>query len=149
MNHVERIVHESQLLAMIISNQFAERGVHFFTPGELSQQVAIMRHDAGRVIAPHVHTPAPREIVYTNEVLVIRRGRLRVDFYTREQAYLTSRELVAGDIILLITGGHGFEVLEDIDMIEVKQGPFMGEQDKTRFEAVSGDAIRLDPAFKG
>ena len=57
-----------------------------------------------------------------------------MDFYDDDQHYLESRELVAGDVILLVTGGHGFEVLEELEMIEVKQGPFVGDHDKTRFK---------------
>jgi mannose-6-phosphate isomerase-like protein (cupin superfamily) len=95
------------------------------------------------VIEPHVHNPVPREVHYTQEVLFIKRGRLRVDFYSEQQAYLESRVLEAGDVILLITGGHGFEVLEEVEMFEVKQGPYVGEQDKTRFELVSGGEIAI------
>ena len=102
-----------------------------------------MEHPAGKLIAPHVHNPVPREVQYTQEVLLIRKGRLRVDFYDRRQTYLSSRILEGGDVILLIEGGHGFEVLEDVEMIEVKQGPYAGEQDKTRFEGINGSQVRL------
>jgi mannose-6-phosphate isomerase-like protein (cupin superfamily) len=74
-----------------------------------------------------------RSVAYTQETLFIKKGKLRVDFYNDDQAYLESRELVAGDVVLLICGGHGFEVLEDLEMIEVKQGPYAGDQDKVRF----------------
>ena len=72
-------------------------------------------------------------VAYTQETLFIKKGKLLVDFYDDEQSYLESRELVAGDVVLLIRGGHGFEVLEDLEMIEVKQGPYAGDQDKVRF----------------
>jgi hypothetical protein len=143
MNHVEEIKHGDQLLAIIVSREFDKPGINFFTSNELSQQLAIMRHPAGKIIEPHVHNPAPREVVYTNEVLVLRQGRLRVDFYSDSQQYLFSREMKAGDMVLLVTGGHGFEVLEDVDMIEVKQGPFVGDRDKTRFQGVSSERVRL------
>ena len=58
-----------------------------------------------------------------------------MDFFDDQQSYLESRELNAGDVILLVKGGHGFEVLKELDMIEVKQGPYAGDQDKTRFVA--------------
>ena len=74
---------------------------------------------------------------------MIRKGRLRVDFYDEEQRYLESRILEAGDTILLITGGHGFEVLEEVEMIEVKQGPYVGDGDKTRFAGISTSEARL------
>jgi mannose-6-phosphate isomerase-like protein (cupin superfamily) len=119
---------------VIVRGEFAEPGIHFFTPGEFSQQLGFMRHPAGKVIEAHVHNPAPRTVAYTQETLFIRRGRLRVDFFSKDQIYLESRELKGGDVILLIQGGHGFEVLEELEMIEVKQGPYAGDQDKTRFD---------------
>ena len=117
---------------------FAADGIKFFTPSEFSQQLAYMHHPEGKVIEPHVHNPVPREVRYTQEVLFIRKGRLRVDFYDESNAYLDSRELGAGDVILLCGGGHGFEVLEEVEMIEVKQGPYAGDADKTRFTGVKG-----------
>ena len=138
---VETIRTGDQILAVILSHRFDEPGIHFFTPNDLSQQLAYMRHPAGKVIDPHVHNPVSRNVHYTQEVLFLKKGRLRVDFYDESQSYLESRVLQAGDVILLATGGHGFEVLEEIEMIEVKQGPYAGDQDKTRFTGVSPDRI--------
>ncbi len=140
---IENINHQDQLLAVIISNRFDKQGIHFFTPNELSQQLAYMHHPAGKIIQPHVHNPVLREVTYTQEVLFIKKGKLRVDFYNNDQQYLESRILEAGDVILLVTGGHGFEVLEEIEMIEVKQGPYVGEQDKTRFKGISSDQASI------
>ena len=131
---VERIEHAGELHAIIVRREFAQPGIHFFTPNDFSQQLGVMCHPAGKVIGAHVHKPVRRTIAFTQETLFIRRGRLRVDFYDEAQAYLESRELKAGDAILLIQGGHGFEALEDLEMIEVKQGPYAGDEDKTRFE---------------
>jgi len=139
----ESITYHGQLLAIIIWNQFNESGIHFFTPNELSQQLAYMRHPVGKVIEPHVHNPVIREVQYTQEVLFIKKGKLRVDFYNNQQQYLESRILEAGDVILLVTGGHGFEVLEEIEMIEVKQGPYVGEQDKTRFIGITAQQAKI------
>ena len=140
---IKEIKHGDQLLALIIPAKFDKPGISFFTPNSFSQQVAYMRHPQGKVIVPHVHNPVPRKVDYTLEVLFLKRGKLRVDFYTNQQEYLESYILVAGDTILLATGGHGFEVLEEIEMIEVKQGPYAGDQDKTRFEHVSTDKITI------
>jgi mannose-6-phosphate isomerase-like protein (cupin superfamily) len=140
---IENITHHNQLLALIVSHRYHEPGIHCFTPNELSQQLAYMRHPVGKVIQPHVHNPVTREVQYTQEVLFLKKGKLRVDFYNDQQQYLESRILVAGDVILLVTGGHGFEVLEEIEMIEVKQGPYVGEQDKTRFIGISPDQIKI------
>jgi hypothetical protein len=127
------IKNKEELLAIIVPNDFSEKGIHFFTPNELSQQLAYMHHPAGKIIDPHVHNPVPREVHYTQEVLFIKKGKLRVDFFDNDEKYLQSRILNAGDVILLATGGHGFQVIEEIEMIEVKQGPYAGDCDKTRF----------------
>ena len=133
---VESIEHQGEMLALIVRDEFRKPGISFFTQGSLSQQLAYMRHPAGKAIDAHVHNPVPRTVAYTQETLFIKRGRLRVDFYNEAQSYLTSRTLGPGDVILLIKGGHGFEVLEEIEMIEVKQGPYAGDADKTRFVGV-------------
>jgi mannose-6-phosphate isomerase-like protein (cupin superfamily) len=146
---IETLKVGDQLLAVIISHNFAQPGIHFFTPNDLSQQLAYMRHPAGKVIDPHIHNPVSRSVHYTQEVLFIKRGRLRVDFYDNDRRYLESRILQGGDVILLATGGHGFEVLEEIEMVEVKQGPYAGDQDKTRFEGVSADQVTIGQGSTG
>ena len=140
---IETLKVGDQLLAVIVSRDFHEHGIHFFTPNDLSQQLAYMRHPAGKVIDPHVHNPVSRNVQYTQEVLFIKRGRLRVDFYDNDRNYIESRILQGGDVILLATGGHGFEVLEEIEMIEVKQGPYAGDQDKTRFEGIGAENVTI------
>ena len=140
---IETLKNGDQLLAVIVSRKFTEPGIHFFTPNDLSQQLAYMRHPTGKVIEPHVHNAVSRNVQYTQEVLFIKRGRLRVDFYDDAQTYLESRVLEAGDVILLATGGHGFEVLEEVEMVEVKQGPYAGDQDKTRFTGVTADQVTI------
>jgi hypothetical protein len=141
---IEQIIHREQLLALIVYNSFEKPGIHFFTPNELSQQLAYMQHPAGKIISPHVHNPVPREVQYTQEVLIIKRGKLRVDFYNEQQQYLQSRILEAGDVILLIKGGHGFEVLSEVEMFEVKQGPYVGERDKTRFIGIDAEQVEIN-----
>lgn len=134
MNGIERIYHGDTELALIIRRSFRKEGIEFFTPNNYSQQIGYMNRPAGYVIAPHVHNPVQREVQYTKEVLFIKSGRVRVDFYSEAQEYLESTVLEAGDVILLAYGGHGFEMLESSEMIEVKQGPYAGDRDKTRFE---------------
>ena len=134
---IVRIENNGELLAIIIKHNFSATGIKFFTPSDFSQQLAYMHHPAGKVIEPHVHNPVSREVHFTQEVLLLKRGRLRVDFFDQDQNYLESRILEPGDVILLASGGHGFEALEEIEMIEVKQGPYAGDADKTRFTGVS------------
>jgi hypothetical protein len=130
---VETIKYSSKILAIIVSGKFNQDGLHFFTPDEFSQQLAFMRYPKGKRIEPHLHNTVKREVLYTNEVLVLRKGKLRVDFYNDDKVYITSRMLVDGDVILLVSGGHGFEVEEDVEMFEIKQGPFIKDKDKVRF----------------
>ena len=72
-------------------------------------------------------------MTHTQEVLFIRRGKCRIDLYDTAGNHLDARELEAGDIILLAHGGHGIEVLEDIEFIEIKQGPYLGAEDKAHY----------------
>jgi mannose-6-phosphate isomerase-like protein (cupin superfamily) len=140
---IERIHYENLLLALIVPHAFKEPGIHFVTPPDLSQQLAYMCHPTGKIIDAHLHNPVPREVNYSQEVLFIRKGRLRVDFYNEDCRYVESRILEAGDTILLVSGGHGFKVLDEVEMIEVKQGPYVGEGDKTRFPGINTEHVRL------
>jgi mannose-6-phosphate isomerase-like protein (cupin superfamily) len=133
---IERVNFGGIEFAIIVRSDFNKPGIHFFTPGDFSQQLGYMRHRAGHVIEPHVHNEVHRSVHFTREVLFLRRGRLRVDFYSEEGNYLDSREVKGGDVILLAAGGHGFEVIEEVEMIEVKQGPYIGDADKTLIKAV-------------
>ena len=140
---IERIEFEGTEFAIIVRSDFREPGLHFFTPPHFSQQLGCMRHPKGHLIEPHVHNPVPRAVEFTQEALFLRRGKLRVDFYSEAGVYLESRELRAGDVILLIRGGHGFEVLEEIEMVEVKQGPDVGDSAKTRIKSVVASETRV------
>ncbi len=143
MDSVEQIYFNNTLYAIIVYNTFKQPGVRFFTPDDLSQQLAFMKHPVGKIIDPHIHNPVAREVHFTKEVLFIRKGKLRVDFYTEDYEYKESRVLSAGDTILLSEGGHGFEVLEEIEMLEVKQGPYAGDLDKTRFPGIDKNRVKL------
>ncbi len=142
---IETIIHNNQELALILRASYRAEGISFFTPDEFSQQLAYMNRPLGYVIPPHVHNSVAREVLFTREVLFIRSGKVRIDFYDDEQSYLESRILEQGDVVLLASGGHGFEMLEPTEMIEVKQGPYAGEQDKTRFNGITANQIRLKP----
>lgn len=130
---IENIEHNGVVLAIIIRSTFSNPGIHFVTPNDYSQQLAYMRHPSGKIILPHIHCNYQRTINDTKEVLIIRRGRMRVDFYDNNKNKINICEVGSGDVILLVSGGHGFEVLEEIEMIEVKQGPYAGDKDKIRF----------------
>ena len=139
-----KIEDENELIAMIIPVEHKSAGIEFFTPEEFTQQLAYMNRPSGYVIEPHLHHRVKREVHYTKEALFIRSGKVRVDFYNENKVYLKSNILNAGDVILLAKGAHGFEMLEESDIIEIKQGPYVGEQDKTRFKSIETDEIKFD-----
>lgn len=132
---VERITDKEsgEELALIIRADFGQPGISFVTDDESAHQLGVLKWPERHVIDAHVHNPITRMVESTQEVLFIRSGKVRADLYSSEQLYQTSVELLSGDVIFLTSGGHGFEILEDADIIEVKQGPYLGEGEKTRF----------------
>jgi len=140
---IETISSGATTLGIIVRAQFTTDGIEFLTPREFSQQLAYMKRPTGYVIQPHVHNPVRRELYFTKEVLFIRSAKVRVDFYSDAQDYLESRLLGAGDVVLLAHGGHGFQIIEEAEIIEVKQGPYVGEQDKTRFQPVEASRLTM------
>ena len=140
---IQHIIHNHQLLSIIIRRNFEKNGIEFFTPDDFSQQLAYMKRPKDYIIPPHVHNPVLREVQLTQEVLFIKSGKVRVDFYDDDKNYLESTTVEAGDVILLAHGGHGFEMLEESEIIEVKQGPYAGEMDKVRFEPICKTQIKV------
>jgi hypothetical protein len=140
---LEPIKHQGQMLALILRSGYRADGITFFTPNTFSQQLGYMNRPQGYVIPPHVHNPVAREVHFTKEVLFIKSGKVRVDFYDDGQTYLESRILCEGDVVLLAFGGHGFEMIEDSEIIEVKQGPYCGEDDKTRFVGIDASNAKV------
>ena len=140
---IEHVHEEEKLLAIILRTDFKKEGIDFFTPCDFSQQLGYMNRAKGYKIEPHIHRKIERTIEYTQEVLFIKSGKVRVDFYKNDKTYLSSKLLNSGDVILLSAGGHGFEMLEDSEIIEVKQVPFAGNIDKSRFEFVSKNKLDI------
>lgn len=133
---VEKIIHKNKILAIILRAKYKSEGIKFFTPNNFSQQLGYMNRPKGYEILPHLHNKVKRNVEYTNETLLIKSGKVRVDFYDGNKNYLKSAILKKGDVVLLVCGGHGFEMLEKSEMIEIKQGPYLDDNDKTRFEAL-------------
>jgi mannose-6-phosphate isomerase-like protein (cupin superfamily) len=105
----------------------------FLTPSELNLQVGFVVYPAGGEVARHLHRPLERHIVGTSEVLVVKEGRCQMDIYDDDRRLVATRELRKGDIMLMVGGGHGFRMLEDTVLLEVKQGPYTGLDEKERF----------------
>ena len=95
-----------------------------------------MNHPKDHKILPHIHNKVQRQVYYTQEVLFVRKGKMRVDFYNNDKKYITSVIVKSEDTILMASGDHG------IEMIEVKQGPYSGDNDKTRFKPIDDKAIK-------
>jgi len=142
---IEKILYNNdELLAIIIRNNFLADGITFFTPDNFSQQVGYMNRPARYKIKPHFHNKIRREVFYTQEVLLIKSGQIRVDLYNSNLQFCESTILNAGDVILLASGGHGIEMLENSEILEIKQGPYSGDRDKTRFNGRGIDNLSDD-----
>lgn len=131
---IKEISFNNERLALIVFHSMQEKGVKFLTPEESSMQLAYMAHPSGKKIPLHFHNEVERTITLTQEVFFIKKGKVRVNFFSKSQEYLESHVLSSGDILLQVCGGHSFEILEDLEMVEVKQGPYLGNKDKTYFE---------------
>jgi len=121
---IEKIEHEGKTFAIVIRKDFESEGVNFVTTKDNSLQLGILKHKKGHEIKPHVHTENERVIKDTQEVLYVAYGKVRIDFYDINERF-ESTILNEGDVILLIQGGHGFEIIEDSKIIEIKQGPYL------------------------
>jgi len=128
------------MIAIIVYADYQAEGIEFFTPHNFSQQLASMRRPAGYKIQAHVHKPVPRSVRYTQETLFIKEGKVKINFFDEQKQYLETRILQTGDVILLVSGGHDFEMLAETEIIEVKQGPYAGEDDKECFEGKINDS---------
>jgi len=122
-----------EIFAIVLRKSYAGRGPNFFTPGEFSQQLGLLTHPKGKVVHRHRHKLVRREIFRTQEVLVVLEGRIRVELFDDAGAAVRTVLLRAGDAILLARGGHKVTILQDAKIIEVKQGPYAGFDDKEFF----------------
>lgn len=136
MSKVKEIHSGRTLIAIIVPHSFAKKGIEFFTPNDFSQQLGYMNREKGYQIPAHVHRQHLRNVTFTRETIFIKSGKVKADFYTEQKKYLESHTLKAGDVLFIASGGHGFTMLEDSEMIEVKQGPYFGDQDKEVFEKI-------------
>jgi len=133
MEPVEYIALNDKILALIIRGEANPNTTAFFTSPEVNMQVGFVVYPAGGEITRHIHRPLDRHIVGTSEVLVVRRGRCRIDIYDEKRRPVATRELRTGDVVVMFAGGHGFHMLEDTTFVEIKQGPYTGLDEKERF----------------
>ena len=140
---IEKIKYKGKLFALIVGGKYrSKKGITFFTPDQATQQFGYMKHKKGYIIKPHKHKRLTK-ILSTTEVILLLKGVLRVDFYSQQKKYLFSKILKEKSIILLMHGGHGFKVIKDVEMIEVKQGPYKLAKDKIKFDKIDEKKIKI------
>ena len=131
-------------MALIVRGKYRKKkGITFFTPNESTQQFGYMKHKKEYIIKPHLHKKRMTKLYYTTEVILILKGILRVDFYTQTKKYLFSKVLKDKDIIMLVSGGHGFKVLKNLEMLEIKQGPYNLIKYKIKFDNIKEKKIKV------
>ena len=141
---IEKVLHKNKLFALIIRKKYRKKdGINFFTSKETTQQLGYMKHKKNHIIKPHKHNKRLTKILKTTEVILLLKGTLRVDFYDNKKKYLFSKIINEKDIIMLVHGGHGFKVLKNVEMIEVKQGPYSLSSDKTKFNSIDEKKIKI------
>lgn len=136
---LETVVDQDEVIAIIVYKNYHNDGINFITPEGFPLQLGYMSRPAGYEIKPHIHNPVRRLTTGTQEVLFVKKGAIRIDLYSFDQAYLESKELSEGDFVFLAGAGHGITILEAAIMVEVKNGPYIAEADKGRFEAKRED----------
>lgn len=141
---IEKIYHQNKLYALIVRSKYKKKkGISFFTDKNATQQFGYMNHKKDHIILPHRHNKRLSKIDITTEVIIILDGILRVDIYNNKEKYLFSKKLYSNDLIMLSNGGHGFKVLKNVKMIEVKQGPYSLLKDKIKFNKADENKIKL------
>jgi|SRR5262245_11910098 len=133
MDLFEKIAWDGSPLAYIIRRELTPSATTFLTPPDFTQQIGFVVYPAGGEITPHLHRSFERKIQGTSEVLVVKKGRCEVTIYNDLKEPVAKRELREGDILLLVDGGHGFRMSEDTILLEIKQGPYTGLDEKERF----------------
>lgn len=128
----EIVKYKNIIIAIIIKNNFTKKeGMKFFTPENFSEQLAYVGHKKCKIIKPHIHNSVKRNIYFTQEIDIIKKGKIKLDLYSNSGKFLKTFILVSGDIVFFASGGHGYKVLEDVELILIKQGPYAGKKDKT------------------
>lgn len=143
MENVIKVEHNGLELGAIVRSTYHNSGIGFFSNDDDGLQLGYMNRADDYVIVPHSHNKIKREVFFTEEILFVRSGMVRVDFYDDNQQYIESYIARSGDIVILKAGGHGFKVIERADIFEVKQGPYLGTQDKVRFEPIADSQVKI------
>jgi hypothetical protein len=125
----------SETLAIIIESQdhLKKDGISFWSDPSWDLQFASMNHSTGHEISRHFHPKQERNILNTTEILVLLEGEVEATFYDNNLNFIANHTLATGDVLILLSGGHGFNVKREARFFEIKQGPFSAEKDKVHF----------------
>lgn len=127
-SHLEEISSDDGVvLALVIRKGFKKDGINFVSQPTSPLQLGVNSYKKGDTIKSHVHKDIKITITKLQEMLYIKSGKAVVNLYTPNRKLFKSFDLSAGDLIFLIDGGHGLEMVEDTTIIEVKQGPYLGK----------------------
>ena len=141
---IKEIIYKKKLYALVVRKSYRKKkGISFFTKNDSNQQIGYMKHAKNHVIKPHLHLKRLTKIFLTSEVIILKKGKLRVDFYDEKRKYLFSIYINKDEIIMLVHGGHGFKVMKDVEMLEIKQGPYVLSKDKIKFNEIDEKKIKI------
>ena len=132
-NYIDIIKRDNKVLAYVISKEWNPQKTNFITPPDKNLQLGMIVYKKGEKIVPHKHLPIERCVKGTPECIFVKKGKCYVDLYDSDQTLFETKILCQGDVILLLDGSHGFRMIEDTILLEVKQGPYAGDNDKERF----------------
>jgi hypothetical protein len=133
MKPIETISDQDQVLCVLIDTSHLPECTTFLTPADFKQQVGFVVYPAGGEVSRHVHMPLERHLVGTSEVILVMKGHCLLDIYNDRHELITTRELDPGDLMLMVGGGHGFRMMDDTVLLEIKQGPYTGVEEKELF----------------
>lgn len=127
MSAVKEIKENDTVYALVYSNNLTAEGVRFLTPNDYTLQVGLLEHPAGHKVRPHRHPDLHYDVSTTQEFLYIESGEVEATLYREDWSILTTCTLKAGDFALFVFGGHSFEMKTKVRIIEIKQGPYPGD----------------------
>ncbi len=130
---VETVEHDGKVLCILVRATPWPTQTEFYTPNDYNMQLGNIVYPAGSAIPRHSHRPVTRTVTGTSEVLVVQKGEMFIDLYDDDRNLVATHKMTAGDAVALVSGGHGFRLIEDTVLLEVKQGPYSGVQEKDRF----------------
>ena len=132
---IGKIIYNKEVLAIYVRSDDWQKGLNFISHDEDSIQVGLWYYESGKKLGPHKHIRNERQINITQEMIFVKKGRVRSSIYSENNDLVETVDLNAGDLMILFSGGHGYRILEnDTQVLEVKNGPYTGLEDRVPFD---------------